>query len=155
MDEETLSKKLENVHAPDISAPAHQRHLKLTLLNASKSSFIGALLVVLPCIFIFGIFLKYQLRLRAPWLSAVEEWMAQIDHTSLWFIPPLLLVGAPLLALAVNLLALMHVQIDRIRRELQMTIKLKLANLCVCAVSVMILVTVFFHIIAERGEPIS
>lgn len=155
MDDETLSKELENINAPEISAPAHQRHLKLTLLNASRSSSIGALLVVLPCIFIFGIFLKYQLRLRAPWLSAVEEWMARIDHTSLWFIPPMLLVGAPLLALAVNLLALMHVQIDRVRRELQMTIKLKLANLCVCAVSVMILVAAFVHIIAERGEPIS
>src|SRR6266478_3456111 len=130
MDEESLSKKLENIDPPEISAPAHQRQLKLTLLNASRSSVVGTILVVAPCVFIFGIFLKYQLRVRTGWISAVEDWMLRIDHTWFWFIPPMLLVGAPLLALTLNL---------------------KLANLCVCALCLLILAAVFIHVIGERA----
>ncbi len=151
MDEESLRKKLENIDPPEISAPAHQRQLKLTLLDASRSSVAGAFLVVVPCVFIFGIFLKYQLRMRTAWISAVEEWMLRVDHTRLWFIPPILLVGAPLLALALNLLALVHVQLSPARRELQITLKLKLMNLCICAVCLIILAAVFIHVIGERG----
>ena len=151
MDEESLSKKLENINPPEISAPAHQRQLKLTLLNASRSSVVGAFLVVVPCVFIFGIFLKYQLRLRTGWISAVEDWMLRIDHTWLGFIPPMFLVGAPLLALALNLLALVHVQLVSVRRELQITLKLKPANLCVCALCLLILAAVFIHVIGERA----
>lgn len=152
MDEESLIKKLESMDPPEISTPTHQRQLKLTLLSASRSSFLGLFLVTLPCVFIFGVFLKYDLRLRTGWLTAVEEWMARIDHTWLWFIPPLLLVGAPLVALAINLLALMHVQLDQVRRELQITVKLKLVNLCLCAVCLLILAVVFLHVVGEaRG----
>jgi|ERR1700674_1693465 len=151
MDEESLSKKLEDINPPEISAPAHQRQLKLTLLNASRSSVVGAFLIVVPCLFIFGIFLKYQLRVRTGWISAVEEWMLRIDHTSLWFIPPMLLVGAPLLALALNLLALVHVQLVSARRELQITLKLKVANLCICALCLLILAAVFIHVVGERA----
>ena len=151
MDEERLQKNLESLNPPEISGSAHQRQLKLTLLNASKSSLLGAILVVVPCVFIFGIFLKYQLRLRLGWLTAVEEWMARIDHTWLWFIPPTFLVGIPLLVLALNLLAILHVQIPPSRRELLLTVKLKAANLCICAVCLLILAVVFLHVIAERG----
>ena len=151
MDEENLRTKLENIRPPEIAAPAHQRQLKLTLLNASKSSVVGAFLVAIPCVFIFGIFLKYQLRLRTAWISHVEQWMLGIDHTWLWFIPPMLLVGAPLLALAINLLALVHVQLVSARRELQITVKLKSANLCVCALCLLILAAVFIHVIGERA----
>ena len=151
MEEESLSKKLENISPPEISAPAHQRQLKLTLLNASKSSLLGAFLIVVPCLFIFGIFLKYQLRVRTGWTTAVEEWMLRIDHTWLWFIPPLLLVGAPLVALSINLLALLHVRLISARRELQITLKLKPANLCFCALCLLILAAVFIHVIGERA----
>ncbi len=150
MDEESLSEKLENINPPEISAPAHQRQLKLTLLNAARSSVVGTFLIVVPCVFIFGIFLKYQLRVRTGWISVVEEWMLRIDHSWLWFIPPLLLVGAPLLALALNVLALVHVQLVTARRELQITLKLKPANLCVCALCLLILAAVFIHVIGER-----
>ena len=151
MDEENLIKKLDRIDPPEVSAPAHQRQLKLTLLTAAPSSLLGLVLVTLPCIFVFGIFLKYQLRLHTGWLTSIEEWMFRIDHTSWWFIPPLLLVGAPLLALALNLLALLHVRLDQARRELQITVKLKLLNLLLCAVCLLILGTVFLHVLAERG----
>lgn len=151
MNDDTLSKKLEEMHAPQVNAPAHQKQIKLALLNTSRSSRLGVLLVALPCTFVFAIFLKYQLRFRIDALTAFEEWMSKIDHTAFWFVVPLLLVGAPLLALALNVLALMHLQVDRVRRELQMSVKLKLANLIICAVSVMILAAVFVHVIGERG----
>lgn len=151
MDDESLMRQLEATETPVPTAPAHQQHLKLTLLSATRSSRIGVLMVGLPCIFIFGIFLKYQLRWHVGWLTAVEEWMSRMDHTLLWFVVPLLLVGAPLLALALNLLALMHVKLDRTRRELQITLRLKIASLLVCLVSVIILAAVFIHVIGERG----
>jgi hypothetical protein len=63
----------------------------------------------------------------------------------------MLLVGAPLLALALNLLALVHVHLAPPRRELQITVKLKPGNLCICALCLLILAAVFIHVIGERA----
>src|SRR5437588_8539817 len=134
MDEEKLIKKLENIHPPAPSSAAHQRQLKLVLMSAKRSSWIGLFLVAVPCLFLFGIILKYGFRVAIPLFSPVEEKMAAIDHTFFRFVPPLVLVGGPLVALALNLLAILHFQIDRIHRELQVTVKLKIINLLILAV---------------------
>src|SRR5215831_8310482 len=100
MDEDRLIKKLESVQPPELSSATQQKQLKLFFANAKRSSWIGLILVALPCLFIFGVILKYGFRIGIPWLSTVEETMSEIDHTFFRFVPPLLLVGAPLVALA-------------------------------------------------------
>src|SRR6266404_4147362 len=113
MDEEELIKKLESVQPPALSSATQQKQLKLVLVSARRSSRIGFILVTAPCLFLFGVILKYGFRVGIPWFSMIEEKISEIDHTFFRFVPPLILVGAPLVALAVNLLAILHFQIDR------------------------------------------
>jgi len=153
MDEEKLIKKLEGIERPDLSSATHQRQLKLVLASAKRSSWIGILLVVLPCLFIFGVILKYGFRVGIPLFSALEEKMADIDRSCFRLVPPVLLVGGPLIALALNLLAILHFHLDRLRRELQITVKLRIINLVIIGMCLMILATVFMYVVAENGAP--
>src|SRR5258705_2924787 len=98
MDEDELIKKLESVQPPALSSATHQRQLKLVLMSAKRSSWIGLFLVAVPCLFLFGVILKYGFRVGIPLFSAVEEKMADIDHTFFRFIPPMILVGGPIVA---------------------------------------------------------
>src|SRR5437016_8337738 len=132
MDEKDLIKKLESIEHPELSSTTHQKQLKLFqlfLVSAKRSSWIGILLIAIPCLFIFGVIVKYGFRVGIPVFTGVEEEMAKIDQSFLHFVPPLILVGGPLLALALNLLAIMHFQINRVRRELQVTVRLRIVNL--------------------------
>ena len=104
MDE--FEEKMQSMHKPDISSDSHQLHLKIMLLNARRSAGIGVFLVLVPCLFLAGIFLTRFLNVPFPLFSTVEEWMSKKDN-SVWIkvLIPFLLVGGPLIALAFNLLA--------------------------------------------------
>jgi len=153
MDEENLIKKLEGIERPDLSSATHQRQLKLVLVSAQRSSWIGILLVTLPCLFLFGVILKYGFGVGGHLFSALEEKMADIDRSFFRFVPPLLLVGGPLIALALNLLAILHFHMDPFRRELQVTVKLKIINLLIIGICLLILATIFIYVVAENGAP--
>lgn len=155
MDEEKLIKKLESIERPELSSGTHQRQLKLMLVSAKRSSWIGILLVTLPCLFIFGVILKYGFTVGIPLFSALEEKMADIDRSFFRFVPPLILVGGPLIAFALNLLAIMHFQIDRVRRELQVTVKLRIVNLLISGICLFILAMIFMYVVGENGPPFS
>src|SRR6266403_4180628 len=126
MDEENLIKKLEGIERPDLSSATHQRQLKLVLVSAQRSSWIGILLVTLPCLFILGVILKYGFGVGSHLFSALEEKMADIDRSFFRFVPPLLLLGGRRIVLALNLLAILHFRVEPSRRELQVTVKLKI-----------------------------
>ena len=147
-----MIKKLEDLRAPDVAGPAHQRQLKLMLLSAKKSSRIGILLVAAPLLFMLGIILKYGFSVAVPGFTALEETMSAMDHSFFRFVPPLVLAGGPLVALGLNLLAIMHFQLDREKRELQVALKLRMLNLLIIGACLFILGMLFVHIIAEHGE---
>jgi hypothetical protein len=155
MNEKELTKQLEGMERPDVSSSLHQKQLKLVLLSARRSSWIGVVLIVAPCLFMFGVILKYGFRVDIPVFTALEETMATIDQTFLRFVPPLILVGGPLVGLAVNLLAVMNFQFDRPGRELQMTVKLKSVNLVVIGVCLFILAMIFMYVVVENGPPLA
>src|SRR6266851_3468819 len=152
MDEEKLIKRLEGIERPELSSATHQRQLKLVLVSAQRSSWIGILLVTLPCLFLFGVILKYGFGVGSLF-SALEEKMADIDRSFFRFVPPLLLVGGPLIALALNLLAILHFHVEPSRRELQVTVKLKIINLLIIGICLLILGTIFMYLVAENGAP--
>lgn len=153
MDEEKLIKKLEGIERPDLSSATHQKQLKLVLVSAQRSSWIGILLVTLPCLFIFGVILKYGFGVGRHLFSPLEEKMAEIDRSFFRFVPPLLLVAGPLVALALNLLAILHFYVDRFRREVQVTVKLRITNLLIIGICLSILATIFIYVLAENGAP--
>src|SRR4051812_40305678 len=117
MNEEELTRKLEATERPDLSSRLHQKQLKLVLLSAQRSSWIGVVLIALPCLFMFCVILKYAFRFDIPLFTALEEYMAAVDRTAFRLVPPLILVGGPVAGLALNLLAVLHFRFDRQPRE--------------------------------------
>ena len=152
MDEEKLVKKLESLNCPGLQSPSHQQRLKLALVNARRSSWIGLVFIAFPCLFIFGVLLKYGFRLDLPLFTALEGRMAQIDHSALRFLSPLVLAGAPLAALMLNLIAITHFHFERTRLELQVSVKLRIINLVIIALCLLILAMLFVHAVAESGH---
>lgn len=80
--------------------------------------------------------------------------MVRLDRqsSSLRLLSPLVLAGGPLLALALNLLAILHVDFDRRHRELLITLKLRVVNLIIAGASAAILGMLVAHIISERAH---
>src|ERR1700688_792125 len=111
MEKEDLINKLQNMHKPEMVSETHQVQLKITLLNARKSANFGIILAILPVVFLGFIFLKYMLHLSIPAFTLFENWMSEKDKNPLLkILIPLLLIGAPLLGLAINLLAILYVE---------------------------------------------
>jgi len=153
MDEEKIVKKLESLKCPELQSPLHQQRLKLVLTNARRSSWIGLVCVAFPSLFLFGVLLKYGFHLDLPFFTALEEKMAQIDRSALHFLSPVVMAGAPLAALMLNLLAIMHFHFDKARAELQFSVKLRIVNLLIIAACLVILAMLFVHAVAESGHP--
>lgn len=140
-----------NFRVPEVAPPQQGRVLKLALLNAQRTSHLGALLVAAPCLFVFLAFATHMHRgIRLPAFASLEEWMARVDHTSLWFLPPAFLVGLPLIALAINFLAILNLHLDHSRGELQCTIKLRRYNLAIIAICLVILAAIALYVIGEN-----
>lgn len=151
MDKDELINKLENMQKPDIVSDEHRNQLKLTLLNARKSANVGIILIILPCLFLSGVILKYLLHLSIPAFTTLENWMAEIDkNPSLKLVVPVLLVGAPLTGLAINLLAILHFDLNRKARELIITVKVKWKNIIVGLICLLILMCFFFYAVGEN-----
>lgn len=153
MEDKNISDRLEDLKRPEFVSEAHRRQLKLTLLQARRSSRVGIILIVVPCLFILGIVLKYVFGINIPGFTSLENLFAKWDQTpSLKFLMPLLLAVAPGLALIINLIAIAHVQVERPGKKLVITIKLKLLNILIILACLAILSVLLLHIIGERGN---
>ena len=151
MNQDPLREQLENIRPPKVVLPpVAQQRLRLALLDARRSSRVGIALVALPSAFIFFAALTHFEGWRLATFSAVEEWMAQIDRTAWWFIPPLVLVGFPLVGLAANFLALSHFHVDRARHELQLFVKFRPLNVFVSALCIAVLAVVMLYVVGEN-----
>jgi hypothetical protein len=150
MDEEKVRKRLEGLEVPGVSGEASRRELRRALVGARRSSRIGIVLVAVPCLFLFGIVLRYGFGLVLPGFAAFEEWLARVDRMPVWrFVSPLVLAGGPIAALALNLLSLMHVQWDGAAKELRIAVRMRLFNLLIVAVCLVILGALLAHALAE------
>ncbi len=151
MDNDEFSKKLQKMHKPEIESPTHQMQLKITLLNAKRSARIGLILVILPCLFLAAVLIKYFLHINLPSFSALEEWMSKKDQNVLIkLLFPLLLMGGPLLALIFNLLAILHFNLDKKAKEFIITLKFKWFNIIVSLICLLILFCFFLYAVGEN-----
>ncbi len=140
-----------DIQVPEIPSPQQGRQLKLALLDARRTSNLGVVLLAVPCVFVFVAFATRMHRgIRVPGFAALEEWMLRIDQTPLWFLPPAILVGLPLLALTINALAILNVRFDRSTRELQLTFKLRPLNIALIAICVLILSAIALYVVGEN-----
>jgi len=151
MDNDEFSKKLQKMHKPEIESPTHQVQLKITLLNAKRSARIGLIFVILPCLFLPAVLIKYFLHINLPSFSALEEWMSEKDqNVIIKILFPLLLIGAPILALVLNLLSILHFSFDKKLKELIITVKLKWFNIILSLICLLILFSFFLYAVGEN-----
>lgn len=151
MEKDDLIKKLEHMQKPEIVSESHRVQLKLTLLNARRSAKIGIFLIVIPCMFLIGIFLKYFLHLNFPTFSSLLEWMSEKDKNPvLHILIPLILIGAPVIGFAINMLAILHVEWNKPGNEIIITLKLKWKNLIIAFVCAGVLVFFFIYAVGEN-----
>ncbi len=151
MEKEDLIDKLQNMHKPEIVSETHKVQLKITLLSARKSANFGIILAILPVVFLGFIFLKYMLHLSIPAFTSFENWMSEKDKNPLVKIMiPLLLIGAPLLGLAINLLAILYVEWRKNTKELLITLKIKWRNIIIIIICLLILACFLLYVVGEN-----
>lgn len=155
MKEQKFEKQMEDLITPQVDDIRHQQILKITLLNAKKSSRLGITFIIIPCLFLLGVFIKYLLGIDFGIFTSIEETMATLDKTtSLKWIAPLLLVGLPLISIIINSLAITHFYWDNHKRELIITIKYRPLNIILLLISIAIVAIFFLYAITDREPPL-
>ena len=151
MENEEFSKQLQQMHKPQVESTTHQLQLKLALLNAKRSARIGVVLVIIPFLFLLAVLMKYFMHINLPSFSALEDWMSDKNHNVLIkTLLPILLIGAPFIALIFNLLAILHFNFEKKVSEFIITIKLKWLNIIVSLICVLILFCFFLYAVGEN-----
>lgn len=148
-----FEKQLEDLKTPETDNLKHQQLLKITILNAKKSSQIGIVFIIIPCLFLLGVFLKYKLGIDFKIFTALEDLMVKSDKSFyLKWIAPLLLVGLPLISIVINSLAISHFYWDKVKKELLITIKYRLANIMLLVISIGIVAVFILYVIVENFQ---
>jgi hypothetical protein len=151
MENEEFSQKLQKMNKPQIESATHQLQLKITLLNAKRSARIGVVLVIIPCLFLLAVLMKYFMHINLPSFSALEDWMADKNHNVLTkILIPILLIGAPFIALIFNLLAILHFGFEKKVSEFMITVKLKWFNIIVSLICLLVLFCFFLYAVGEN-----
>lgn len=146
---------MKNLDSPTVDVHQHQQEFRLTLLNTKKSAIVGALLLVLPLLFLSGVILKHYLHIDFGLFTSVYEWIGRVDQkygdcsVLNWIIRILLLFG-PLAAIAINFLSILHVRYEKTSREIVMSIKLKWMNWLIIAVCSTIFFVFLSYLVLEN-----
>ncbi len=108
-----MIKKLENLDRPEVALPSHQRELRMTILSAKKSAWWGSLLIVLPALALFVVFLQevMHLDIGAGFLKATDS--------------PWILLVAPFVVFVLNLLSVLHISGESNSSEFLITLSVK------------------------------
>ena len=141
---------LENMNIPPLDNLRHAGLIRQPILHAGRSGALGFWLVLIPVFFLACVVMKYFFRWDLGLLATFESLLGRIDqHPLLFWLQPLLLLVAPLAAVVLNLLAILHVQWDRERKELNINIKLKWWNILLVAVALGILCIFTLYLITD------
>lgn len=140
---------LSDLKVPDVTPESHKRQLKLTLFDARKSAALAVWLVAAPCFFLFAVFMKHYFMIDLHIFTIIEEFIASIDKT-IPMLSPLLLVGFPVIAVLINALAILHVSVDRERKEVIATVKLRWMNLAFILLSLGLIGIFLSYVIVEN-----
>jgi hypothetical protein len=146
--ENNFENKMENLNIPNTDFVKHQETLKIGLTNASKSARIGILFIALPLLLVVLAYLKIRLLVEFNFFNNIEQFVSQDAHSDPFsWIFHLLLLGLPIVAIIINLLAITHFYIHKPNKELIITIRYRLKNLIVIIVSAIVLITVLCYIL--------
>lgn len=151
MEHQSFEEKMENLKKPDVSGVQHQEVLKMTLFNARKSAALGLWFVLIPCYFLFCVFMKYYFRANLHLFDIAEEFFAQLDkNPNTHFLSPILFVVLPITGIIVNALSILHFEYRKGTRVLVVTIQLRWANIGLLLVSSAIVLIFLLYAVTEN-----
>lgn len=144
MKKEDVETMLSGIDPPKPEMIAHQEELKIPLLSYRRSSKVGLWLLILPVIVAITYILKHDLALSSTILDGIRSVLSAVDgNPILSFLIPVILIGLPCAAMVMNLLAFIHFDIVRERKEILVTIKYRLVNIAIFLISFAVLVFFF------------
>ena len=141
---------LEQLNIPQFDNLRHPEVLKPAILDARRSAALGIWLVLTPVFFLACVTMKYWIGWNLGLIRNFEQFWTALDQDRLGFwLQPLVLFVAPAAAVVLNLLAVLHVQFDRTRKELNINAKLRWYNLLLVAIGLSILAVFTLYMIGE------
>ena len=156
-DKEEFLKRMENLKVPDINPAEHQQSVKMAIMNAERSAVLGVWLIVVPCYFLFCVFMYYHFHRAGSWFGAMFTLMANLEKAPYMdFFGPVLLFVLPLVCIAINVLAIINVQVrkpwpDKPKaKELSFTIKIKPWNILLILLSLVIVFVFINYVMTEN-----
>lgn len=146
--ENNFENKMENLNTPNADFVKHQEILKIGMLNARKSSKIGIIFILIPMLLIVLAYLKIKLLIHWEFFNNLLQFVSKQNQISyLSWISHIVLIGLPILAIIINLLAISHFYVDKQNKELIITIRYRLNNLIVLLLSAVSLVLIFMYVL--------
>ncbi|HEY2582042.1 MAG TPA: hypothetical protein VGI43_09550 [Mucilaginibacter sp.] len=156
-DKDEFLKQMENLQVPDVNPAGHQKTVKMAVMNAERSAALGVWLIVIPCYFLFCVFMYYYFHVRLSWFLAMFDLMSNLDKNPwLKFLSPLLLVLLPIISIIINTLSIIHVQYQKIDpdhsklKEFSVTVKIKIWNILLIMLSFAIICVFVCYAIMEN-----
>jgi hypothetical protein len=149
MDKRKLGDYLKEIPKPAPAPAKGQEMLKLTLMNARRSSVIGAILIILPG----GLILLFLLQNSFHLFPGLTRWLARegtfLPLPGRAIVAFLFLVGFPLLAVILNMLAITWLRYDRTRKELNITLRMRWINILIALIGSALASFYVLHLLAD------
>ena len=156
-DKDEFLKQMENLKVPDVDTSQHQLPVKIAIMNAERSAVLGVWLIVVPCYFLFCVFMYYFFHMQASWFGAMFTLMAGLEKTPyINILGPIVLFLLPLVCLVINALAISHVRVVKNiesrpkAKEFTFTIKVKFWNILLILLSIAILFVFINYVMTQN-----
>jgi hypothetical protein len=152
-------KQMENLKVPEVNPHEHPQMVKMAIMNADRSAALGVWLIVVPCYFLFCVFMYYfsHVRVGTSWFAAMFTLMSSLDKTPyIDFLGPIVMVVLPIVCIIINGLAIIHVGAQKHGpdqskvREFSITIKIKIWNILLILLSLAILGIFIGYVMTEN-----
>jgi magnesium-transporting ATPase (P-type) len=147
MEKEKLAEYLKTIPKPEPKESARQGILKMTLLTARRSSRIGLLLIAFPLIIIILYISRILFHFTPGYLQLLEKETLPISTLLRAVTVFVFLVCFPLLAVVLNLWSLSHFQFDRVRREFNISFKIRWWNILIILLGAALATYYIFHLL--------
>lgn len=144
-----MTHPLENLSVPNPPVRPDE-NLKLALLDTRRSSAVGLALVAVPVVCVLTMLAKHELGIDLAVIDWLERFFVTMDrHPATHWLTPLLMAVLPLIAVALNVLAILHVAYSREARLLTLTVKLRALNVIIVLIGSAVLGVLFLYQIGE------
>ena len=148
-------KQMENLKIPEVNPQEHPQLVKMAIMNAGRSAALGVWLIVVPCYFLFCVFMYYfsHIRVGTSWFAAMFTLMSSLDKTRyIDFLGPIIMVLLPIVCIIINALAITHadVQKEGMVRQFSITIKIKIWNILLILLSLVIVGIFIAYVMTEN-----